>query len=103
MVNDGLRAYNSTATLDIALHRSVPPGFTGWVIVSSRGCCHREHIDPSGACTMIHVLKGVKIFLIAYEWNPSTSSWNATLDHHPASTSENVVYDLVVIEEGNYL
>lgn len=103
MVNDGMFAFNSTASSDVALHEMIPNGFGHWVIVSSRGCCHREHIDPAGACTVIHVLIGVKIFLLGYLRNPSATSWNPKAGHHPASVSEEVVYEVVTIEAPNYL
>lgn len=103
MVNDSMHAYNSTATVDVSQHQSLPPGFSSWVILSSRGCCHREHIDPARACTLIAVDEGVKFLLLGYSKNPSASSWNPTAGHHPASISEDVLYELVVIEAGNYL
>lgn len=102
-INDGIRAYNSTATLDISLHRQLPPGFTEWVIVSSRGCCHREHIDPAGSCTLIHVLRGSKLFLLGYPRNASAFSWNASEGHCPASASVDVLYEPVLLEAGDYL
>lgn len=61
------------------------------------------HIDPAGAGTIIYVVHGVKVFLLATPRNASAFSMNAEEGHVPSNYNDSLLYQAVTVKARSYL